>query len=250
MKRIGLALALYACLIFGVAQAQLGVAFPGPGTPAAASVAFGFTHVSAASQTTPTGGGLDCDVGTISIGAADSTRQLIIAIGGRFTTAANISSVSVGAAPATQITGANANLASALNATLWKISLAAGTTADIKATYTNTVLRCSVDVYRVVGSTATIGTGNSQTSTSATSLSSSGLSIAAGGAAVGVAVGTGGATTISGTNLTLDTTGVIGASTTTYAAGKNTTGSGATTFTFTWDVGSQQDAAAFVTVSP
>lgn len=212
------------------------------------STPFGLTHVSNANNIAP--GGSSCDVGTISIGAADSTRQLIIAIGARFTTAANISSVSVGGNAASQVTSANANLSSAMNATLWQISLASGTTADVTATYSNTVLRCEVDVYRVVGSTATIGTGNAQTSSSTTSLSSTGLSISTGGAAVGVAVGAGGATDISATNLALDTHGVIGATTTTYAAGQNTSGSGATTFTITYNLAAQQGAAAFVTISP
>lgn len=212
--------------------------------------AFGLTYIATAGQGSPSGG--TCDVGTVSFGATDPTRQIIVTSGARFTgTTPAISSISVGANSASAITGASAAGSVGDIAAIWIVSLPSGASGDITITYSQTVLRCQASVFSLVGSTATWDNpGSASSGTTASSVSSSGLSIATGGGAIGTATSNAAGTIGSTTNLTQQDNLLIAASTTLYQTGLNTSSTGATTFTVNFGTSQSNFAGAFATFHP
>lgn len=119
-----------------------------------------------------------------SLGSTAADRVIIVALSMRVAgTTTTVSSVTVAGSSASQIVSSPNN--SGGNTTLteiWAVAVAAGTTGDVVVTFSGSVLRCGVNVWRMVGAS---GAAASASGGSTADPSTSTLTIPANGAAVG-----------------------------------------------------------------
>lgn len=164
-----------------------------------------------------------------SIGTADANRIVIVGLVGRTATATlDISSVTIAGVAATlvkkQITTSGTPTAMAV--ALYKAAVPTGTTGDVVVTFNEASLRAAIAVWKLVTATA------AETATAASSADPAdvSLTIPSGGGVVVFVAGSA-STSYTPTGYTENVDAAIGATTTIYTAGTNTTSSGATTLT-------------------
>jgi hypothetical protein len=133
-----------------------------------------------------------------SLGTADSDRYILVGIAARAASARTISSVTIGGVSATILIDHSSSLSLAGFAIA---AVPSGTTGDVVVTFSGTMVRCAIAVYRLLGLGSTTPT-DTGTDGGVASLTTN-LDINAGGAAfaVGHRAATG---TPTWTNLTLD----------------------------------------------
>jgi hypothetical protein len=193
-----------------------------------ASVAFGLSFIGTASQTAP--GGSSCNFGTVTIGSTDPTKKDVLVVGARFTTAATLTSITVGGV--TQSVVVDTNSASAADLVITSTANSSGTAANITANYSNTVVRCEVAVYRLVGSTAVISSAGAGVTGTGDNPSKTFTGTSGGGMVAGSITGTAPDTTSTAANMTQDVNNAL-AATTLFEAGSNTSHAGSST-AYSW----------------
>ena len=170
-----------------------------------------------------------------ALGSAQADRRIIVGLCMRVAgTTTTVSSVTVGGVSASSVIDVPNNGGG--NTTLGALYIAdvpSGTTGDVVVTFSGTVLRCGVNVWRMVG--AASGTASS---TGSTQLDNTGVSVTvpANGSAVGYAVTDATSVpTMTWTNITASL-GVTSIESSFYHAGSmiDSVGGGAITFTADW----------------
>jgi hypothetical protein len=124
-----------------------------------------------------------------SIGTADADRTVVIAVGARFTnsTPSTVTAVTVGGNSASELCQTSSVAGSSqVVAGLFAINVAAGTTADIVVTLSQSAARQGIGVYRCTG----IGTTPNDTAISSASDGAGAVDVTAGGAVIGVVANT------------------------------------------------------------
>lgn len=99
----------------------------------------------------------------VPIGTASSSRYVVIAMSAKFlgTTAASISTLTIGGVSATIVTTATGTGSNIATTTLAYALVPTGTTADIVVTYSRAALRCAAAVWTISGSgTISVDTSN------------------------------------------------------------------------------------------
>lgn len=235
MKRILVGLLLWA-IMAGCAQAQSPIASFPPGVFSRAAqvgsspTPFSQSFVTKAVQGTP--GGSSCNFGTVSIGTADLTRQLVLVVGARFTTAATLSSITVGGV--TQSVVVDTLSASAADLAITATLTTSGTTANITANYSTTVVRCEVAVYSVLGTTTVVSSAGTGVTGTGDNPSKTFTGTTGGGMIAGAITGTAADNTTTAANMTADVNETVaGAATTLFEAGSNTSHAGTST-AYSW----------------
>lgn len=154
----------------------------GAGKKAASSAAFSLTAtanaVDTSTQTT-------YNFGTLSFGAADTTRVIAIGIGARNAAGTQIvSSASIGGVSATfavrQITGLNSNVSE-----IWYAAVPTGTTGNVSVTFAGANARAAVQIYAIISPSTAAPTATGAQADTATVATT--FTIASGGAAFGIA---------------------------------------------------------------
>lgn len=173
-----------------------------------------------------------------SIGAADPTRILVVGVAAgpnnNSVTGVKVNTNAM-TLPAGAVQTSTVGAVSGFAYLAWPT----GTTADIEVTFAAGQSRCIIQVYNVLGSTASFSVADGNASAASVTTLTKSVSIPAGGGAIGLISPHVAAQTITGTNLTLDGTDLsVGSSTT--RSGKNTSSSGATSLGGSW--GSSTDA--------
>jgi hypothetical protein len=119
---------------------------------------------------------------SLSFGAADSNRVLIVSIGARRATDTSISSVTIGGVTATAIVTAENTGSGSDFAAIFAANVPTGTTGDVVVTFADACIRC------VIGLHSTTDTGGSvtahDTSTDLTTTPSTTIDVEEGGAVV------------------------------------------------------------------
>ncbi len=123
----------------------------------------------------------------VSIGAAVATRKIVVAVGASASVSRSISSVTLGGNAMTLIVAAT----SANPLGIYTIDVAAGTTADVVVTFSGSMSRCRVSVYRFTGTWSTLDSASDATPSSGVFSVTS--NTASGGALVAVAASFAGA---------------------------------------------------------
>lgn len=161
-----------------------------------------------------------------SIGTADATRKIIVAVGWSSAADQTISSMTIGGVSAAQVVATDTSSGSG-GAAIWIADVPTGTTGDIVIDWSGSVARCAIAVYRVVNLTSSTAT-DTDTATSASSgvISVSACTIPANGfaiASVSCIDGSGGTFTWSG--ITEDTDQNLASQSFHSTASKTATGS-------------------------
>jgi hypothetical protein len=135
-------------------------------------------YIGAVSNTT---GATSYTFNTTNIGTATSDRVVVVGVMLNSSAARTVSSVTLGGNAMTSIVGTS----SASNAALFRISVAAGTTANIVVTGSGTSNGCYVVVYSLTG-WGTVTTYNSNSATGSSATISTTIDTASNGAAIGI----------------------------------------------------------------
>lgn len=179
------------------------------GSPIVASPTFQVTPVAAGGVLTflqSTSSATDASEYTFSsqnLGDAAADRYIIVAVGSRDsgTTSQSISSVTVGGVSATIVVQQRN---SATNTDVAGLAIAAvpnGTTGDVIVTFSETMLRCSIALYRATGLSSATPTDNGSSTATAPTYA---IDVLAGGFAIGTANSGVNSGTATWTNLTED----------------------------------------------
>jgi hypothetical protein len=157
-----------------------------------------FSFLQAASSTTDTNA---YTFAAQNLGAADPNRYIIVAAMARRAgvTAMTISSITVGGVAATIVVQLQANPTNTNIAGLAIAAVPDGTTGDVVVTFSQTMVRCGIALYRAVGISSATPT---DTGSNAVDPISDTLNVLAGGFAIGCVIGGSGTTTVAWTNLT------------------------------------------------
>ena len=128
--------------------------------------------------------------GTKSVGAADASRYVLVAVTAQDNASDDPSSVTVGGNSATKIFGGiNANLSGTyVKHSFWIVALASGTTANVTVTFPSAQYDCTIGVYATYdlsAPTTPVVTNSANTSTA----TSGSLTLAAGAVAGTIGVG-------------------------------------------------------------
>lgn len=140
-----------------------------------------------------------------SFGAAATDRIVTVTIGARNNVSRTISSVTIGGVSATaNVTAINTGSGADV-AAIYSAAVPTGTTGDVVVTFSGSMQRCVVGIYRTVGSS---GVAASDTDTDLTLTSqalTATIDVPAGGSAIGVCWNaSGGTSSVAWTNLTED----------------------------------------------
>jgi hypothetical protein len=191
----------------------------GAGAGVTFSLAYVTTATDATSQTTYT-------FAAQSIGVADTNRIVVVGICARSaTTTLDFSTVTIGGVSATltKKQRTTTDTSTTTIAGLYQAAVPTGTTGDVVVTFNEAAVRAAVAVWRLVTATSTA----TATASSAVDPADVSLTIPSGGGVIVFAASSAG-TSYTPTGYTENFDGVIGASTTVYTAGTNTSSSGAT----------------------
>lgn len=138
-----------------------------------------------------------------NLGAADSTRRIVVCIESRGTTSQTVSSVTVAGVSATEVrqqaTGFNV-------VAIYIAEVPSGTTGDVVVTFADAMLRCAIQMYRLVDIDSTT---EHQQGASTVENPTYNLNIPAGGVAVACSVTGNDTGSTSWTNLTEDADGLL-----------------------------------------
>lgn len=168
------------------------------------------------------------------IGTADATRIVVVGIAHAINTV-TVSSVTIGGVSATQAASAAGNSTLGVFSDIWYLAVSAGTAADIVVNFSGSQTRVAIDVYRVVGTGSAFSAANTAFTASSLTLTAS-VTVPAGGGAIAILnvhSSAAAATVTNGGNLTIDQNGTAYGNSI-IGAGKNTSASGSTSFTFNW----------------
>lgn len=122
---------------------------------------------------------------SLTLGEPAPDRQIIVGFYSRANAARSISSVTVNGAPAIAVSVANNTAQGSDAVAIYQASVPWGTTGDVVITYSGTMLRGAVGIYRLVGAQPNArSTGTSLTSSSGVFTTT--LAVPAGGGAVGI----------------------------------------------------------------
>jgi hypothetical protein len=184
-----------------------------------------------------------------SLGVAAGDRLIAVGIGSAGNTT-TISSVTIGGVSASQVVAADGGSGNSRIAAIWVAAVPTGATGNVVVTFGSGMVHCSIDVYRLVGASAT--TYHTATDITITSnAESASLNLVANGAAIGVFHTNGGATrTTTWTNLTEQTDRVVEAPYATSTAANATTETQALTITATASGSLDQAALALASFRP
>lgn len=171
-----------------------------------------------------------------SIGTADPTRIVVIAIASGITAGNAVTGVTLAGSACTHATSTNNGSGAGASCDIWYIAVPTGTSANIVITWAGSETRSAIAVYTVIGSVGGFSVGSSSNSATGVTTLSSTATIPAGGCAISVlsihASATAGTIT-NGANIPIDNTGTAFGNSC-IGAGHNTSGSGSTTFTYNW----------------
>lgn len=178
-----------------------------------------------------------CTFSAQPIGGADPTR--IVAIGILVRPAASlttVSSVTIGGIAATQGASCAVQVSNnTLSADIWYLAVPTGTTSTIVVTVNNTIVRETIGIWSVVGTSSAFSACNTAQSTSASTLSAS-VSTPSGGGAIAVGNNDGTPSSVTMTNLTSDFSGPL-AGNQWPGGGHDASHSGSTSYGMTWNTG-------------
>ncbi|MBN9497866.1 MAG: hypothetical protein J0H39_14005 [Alphaproteobacteria bacterium] len=137
---------------------------------------------------------------SLSLGAADATRRIVVAIAGqRLGSPAEVSSVTVAGISASRVKVQQTGNGNDHTVELWAAAVPTGTSGNVVVTFNTGHLRCSVSVFRLLDAAATAHATSSATNSSAAV--SAAIDIPADGVAIAAAYDNGN-TTYTWTNLT------------------------------------------------
>lgn len=168
-----------------------------------------------------------------AFGAVDPNRQIILAIFGRNPSVGSsvISATIGGVSAALAFAGATGDNGAGISE-IWVASVPTGTSGTVTVTFSGSCLRAGISIYRLVGATAhaTAGAGVTNANVPAQGVT---ITIPTGGATVAVSGSGVTATDGTTTNQTQDVHTLL--ATTLFQTANNTTGSGSTILTFTYN---------------
>jgi hypothetical protein len=186
-----------------------------------------------------------------NIGTPGSTRIVVVGVFAQTTGCPEtVSSVTIGGSSATEATSANGCDSIGGSFTdIWYLAVPTGAAATIVVNFSNSVNRAGIFVYNVFGTSSSFSAANNDASGTPGTSASATVTVPSGGGTVGVVTPHATGETISGSNLSMDVTGlVVGGST--YGAGHDTSHSGSTSFGFSWSPTSTQYSMSVAAFSP
>ncbi len=137
---------------------------------------------------------------SLSLGAADATRRIVVAIAGqRLGSPAAVSSVTIAGISASLVASRQTGNGNDHTVEIWSAAVPTGASGNVVVTFNTGHLRCSVSVFRLLDAAATAHATSSATNSSAAVSAS--IDIPAGGVAIAAAYNNGN-TTYTWTNLT------------------------------------------------
>jgi len=186
-----------------------------------------------------------------AIGSAAASRVVVVVVASRVSGAASAASgVTIGGSSASLVKSLATTVTNTDTIDVYQLAIAAGTTATVVVTYPAAMARCGVAVYSVIGSNGVVPSGAAAATSASLTAPSASITVPVGGGSIVGASGGGGPNTATATNYTQDLANNIGASGTIIVAGHDTSHSGSTTYTITWDAAAAESAAAFAAWSP
>jgi hypothetical protein len=91
--------------------------------------------------------------GDPSIGTANASRIVVVAMGGRVSSSSPVVSVSINGNAATHVSGASVTENTVMIADIWYLAVPTGTTATIAVTWPSNAFSSSIGVWSAIGST-------------------------------------------------------------------------------------------------
>jgi hypothetical protein len=226
MKRLGLVLACLLHFWIGHAEAQ-SLVLPGPGLPVSATP-FSITHIADATTLT---GGATCSL-SINTGTAGTLLGIPI---NDLANVVTVTGVTVNGVNATQATNAATGDGGGENVDFWYLASSPGGTQTVVLSFSSPQTRCAISSYNIVGpGTPAFSAANHGSSTTGTSLSAGAVTVPSGGGSI-IVFGVHSATpgTITPTNYSADTAGLVfGSSTVQF--GHDVSNSGSVTYSAGW----------------
>lgn len=158
-----------------------------------------FDYVTTANSTTDAS---SYTFSSVSLGTADADRHILVATGARASSARTITGVTIAGISATELRDSSADQT---NGSLWIAAVPSGTTGNIVLTYSGTMVRAHIAVFRLVGINPTpVDVDSHGIAGSSSAARTVTLDSVAGGYAVGAYVASGASTTASWSGVTED----------------------------------------------
>lgn len=179
---------------------------------APSGVTFSLTFPSSSSHQEEASGGTTVNYTSIDIGAADTNRIVVVAVGSRMTTVNTITSVTIAGVSATLVSGTSVQqgVTNGSSGGIYQAAVPTGTTCTVTIVYGGAAARTGIAAYRLVTGTPTATSSDNKAS--ASPIADGTLTIPSGGKGIAFLFEASGAAAPSWANATQDYAALAGGS--------------------------------------